>query len=231
MKPKAILLDLDNTVYNYAPCNKAGVQAVILAARCSREQYDLAKATVKDTIPTSQGASHCRLLYCLQLTEDLTGRTDLIRAREWHAAFWSAYFEKMKPDDGVAEMIAQWKQEQVRIGWVTDFTTERQILKLEKLELLEAADFMVTSEQVGVEKPHDKGARLALKKLGCEPGEAWFIGDDLQKDVAMALDLKMQKVIWMNRSASSTSSTSSDLPYMSVSSWGEILEHWNALPN
>lgn len=47
-------------------------------------------------------------------------------------------------------------------------------------------DTVVDSTRVGVSKPDPAIFRLALQRLGCEPGAALYVGDSFDKDVAGA---------------------------------------------
>ena len=58
-----------------------------------------------------------------------------------------------------------------------------QIKKLEKLNADKFIDFLVTSEEVGFEKPNKEIFELALKKMNLEKDQVIMIGDSLEKDV------------------------------------------------
>jgi putative hydrolase of the HAD superfamily len=65
-------------------------------------------------------------------------------------------------------------------------TTEQQLVKLLALGLRDMAEFIVTSEEAGAEKPNPAGVDLALARLGVPASGAWLVGDSLQRDVAAA---------------------------------------------
>ena len=70
----------------------------------------------------------------------------------------------------------------MRLAWVTNFTTERQVHKLIALGLADAADFLVTSEEVGADKPDPRIVRRALELLGVVPDDAMLVGDNEVED-------------------------------------------------
>jgi len=61
-----------------------------------------------------------------------------------------------------------------------------QIRKLERLGVLDLIDFLVTSEEVGCEKPDSKVFDLALRKINLSKEDVIMIGDSLTKDVEAA---------------------------------------------
>ena len=63
---------------------------------------------------------------------------------------------------------------------------EIQLKKIAHLGISDYIDFVITSEEVGAEKPSKRIFYAALDKLNCDPGEAVMIGDDLKKDISGA---------------------------------------------
>jgi len=201
--PTAILLDLDNTVYAYAPCHEAGLQAAFRASGDTdeatfRADYhtarDQAKHAIRDT-----GAAHCRLLYFKTFWENRTGRTQLAKTLALYHAYWAAYHAAMVPDDGMLACLTAWKDAGIPLAWVSDFTTEQQFLKLQTLGLEGVVDYLITAEEVGAVKPDPRGVDLALAKLGVEPSPAvWFIGDDTKRDCGVA-EARGLTFLWRDR--------------------------------
>ena len=58
--------------------------------------------------------------------------------------------------------------------------------KLVYLEIDSLVDYLVTSEEVGVEKPSEKMFDKACSLVGVEPKDIWMIGDDPAKDLVGA---------------------------------------------
>jgi putative hydrolase of the HAD superfamily len=205
--PVAILLDLDNTVYAYAPCHAAGMAAAERAAAqvdarwraagAFAADYAAARAAVKART-RGQAAEHSRLLYFLELLAQHQGRTPLDAVRRLHDAYWLGYFSRMRLDPGCLALLRAWRAAGLRLAWVSDFTTMRQVLKLKALGLDGAADCLVTSEAAGADKPDPRVVDLALERLGVAPGEAWLVGDDPHRDVGAAR-ARGVPAIWLRR--------------------------------
>ena len=75
---------------------------------------------------------------------------------------------------------------------VTDLTAEIQFRKLMKLNLENKIKFIVTSEEVGIEKPNKKMFEKALEKLNLKADQVIMIGDSMSKDIlgGEALEIK-----------------------------------------
>ncbi len=195
MALKALLLDIDNTVYAYAPCHAAGLAATqrLAAGRCEAWQdpevfsaaFHEARRAVKGRVgPTA--AEHSRVLYFKQMLETALGRTDAAWTLALDAAYWDAYYEALVLDPGCYEVLLAFQNAGLRLAWVSDFTTEHQLVKLLALGLGDLVEFLITSEEAGAEKPDPAGVDLALARLGVAPSETWMVGDSLARDVGAA---------------------------------------------
>ena len=65
----------------------------------------------------------------------------------------------------------------------------------ESLGLTGHVDFAVTSSEVGAEKPHPPIFQAVLHRAGVEPGEAVHVGDQLDSDIAGALDAGIRPIL------------------------------------
>lgn len=230
--PRALLLDLDNTVYPYVPCHEAGLEAAHAGAvhwhptwestTVFRADYDRARQRIKDQVGLS-AASHCRLLYFKAMTETRLGRTSITAATALHDAYWQGYAKPMRPDPSCAALLRGLRDSGVRIAWVTNFTTARQMWKLEHLGLTEIADFLVTSEEAGADKPDSATLRVALERLAVKPSDAWLIGDSLTEDGRAAAAAGV-RFVWFRRDATSEAEPP---PALIVSDWTTLGEMFN----
>ncbi|MFO0810367.1 MAG: HAD-IA family hydrolase [Gemmataceae bacterium] len=175
--PRAILFDLDNTAYAYAPCHAAG----LAASGVSAADYETARAAVKRLV-AGTAAEHSRLLYFKTITEQSHGCSKLRTALTLHDAYWRGYFAAMTLRPGCAELLTDLRHAGVRLAWVTNFTTERQIHKLIALGLDEAAEYLVTSEEAGADKPDPRVVGRALALLGVTAEDAVLVGDNEIED-------------------------------------------------
>ncbi len=189
-KYKALLTDLDNTLYAYEPCNSKAIEAVVervsKEAKRSKEEilqmYQKAREEVKETTGKT-AASHSRLLYIQRLLEKVEGKTNVQKARQLHELFWETYYQQMMVYPGVKKFFELLRKNKVKIVIVTDLTADIQMQKIKKLGFENDIDFLITSEEAGHDKPHPAIFQLALKKLGLNTGDVVMIGDEQEKDI------------------------------------------------
>ncbi|MBI2543307.1 MAG: HAD family hydrolase [Candidatus Aenigmarchaeota archaeon] len=201
MPVKAVLIDLDNTLYEYEKCNKPAVDAVIeelsietgKSKELVKQVFDESRKKVKVELG-DVAASHSRFLYFQKTIEALKGKTDIQLTEQLHDLFWNVYFEQMELYDGVIDFFEYLKQNNIKIAIVSDLTVELQFKKLIELGVDKYIDFVITSEESGREKPDKSIFLLSLDKLGCDKDDVIFIGDDLEKDIKGAENFGMRYI-------------------------------------
>ena len=196
---KAIIFDLDNTLYDYDSCNaiaeKKLFKEISLDFEIPEEKipelYQCVKNHVKMAIGNEVAASHNRLLYMQDICEKL-GRNPLLYAMKFYDVYWNAMLDNMKLFDYVEPLIEEARKRGIKIGILTDLTAHIQYRKIIKLGLAEKIDYLVTSEEAGVEKPSEKIFLKMLGKMRVEPYEALMIGDSYEKDILGAKKVGME---------------------------------------
>lgn len=199
---RAVLFDIDDTLYPYAPCNGAGeegmraalsaITGTPLSAQKFAELLSAAKRHVK-THTAGTAACHNRMLYSQRLCE-LCGCFSAAHALTVYNAYWDAYLAQMQLFDGALALLQDIRSAGVKLGFCTDLTAHIQMRKLVQLGIADIADAMVTSEESGAEKPDPRSYRLLLQKLGVSPKEAVMIGDDYRKDILGAQSLGIHTI-------------------------------------
>ena len=193
---KGVLLDLDNTLYNYDVCNSSAMNKVFsdLSRRYNIPNKDIkrhfynARKQVK-IILDGTAASHSRLLYFKTMIENLKGSTDPKLSLFYSDMYWKEYFKHMVLIKDAEKFLVFCKNKNIRIAVVTDLTAEIQLKKIIKLEILKYINFIITSEEVGKDKPDPKIFYYALNKLDCKPQDVIMIGDDAKRDILSAKKL------------------------------------------
>jgi HAD superfamily hydrolase (TIGR01549 family) len=200
---KAILLDLDDTLYAYKPCHIAGYEACKILAykkyKINEEGFEKAWILGRNRVHKDlhgQGASHSRLLYAQKASESLFGKSNPVFALEMEETYWSVFLETMVFKPGVEEFLKEAKVKGIKMCIVTDLTAQIQMQKWVKLDLGRYVDFLVSSEESGIEKPGKYMFELAMEKLGLKAEDCIMIGDSEEKDIkgAEAMGIKGYKV-------------------------------------
>ena len=188
---KFVFLDLDNTLYSYLPCHKYALKKCYeefkKLSHISYSSFDkLYKDSSKDVKKRlkKQASSHSRLLYFQRLFEVIYGKTDIENTLKFEEIYWQNFFKKIRVTQDAKFFLNQIKKKNIKIVLVTDLTARIQFEKLIYLQLNKLIDFVVSSEEIGVEKPDKKIFNLAIKKIGAIKKESIFIGDDVERDGA-----------------------------------------------
>ena len=197
---KAILFDIDDTLYSYKAAHEVAFARVCAYAeealgippeelkRLYNEEMESMKLLVG-----SQAAVHNRLIRFLRILERL--RLPLSAARTLDSLYWNTLIDAAVPEPGCREALESLKQSGYILGVGTNMTLDWQLVKLEKLGLLPLFSFVVSSEEAGVEKPRPGLFDLCAKKAGVSPAECLFVGDSLKGDVLGAENAGM-KALW-----------------------------------
>lgn len=202
---KAVIFDIDNTLYDYDTVHKMGMEALWHYCRNAfaiekalfLETYQKAWDLSESRIGTDTAAIHNRMLR-LQCMAELLNRPLFPHVCNMYHAYWDTLLAHMEPEPGILELLAELKKLGLRIGIGTDMTAYIQYRKLEQLQVSSFIDMIVTSEEAGVEKPHSRLFELCVDKAGCKPQECVFIGDNVKKDVLGAISSGLYGV-WYSR--------------------------------
>jgi HAD superfamily hydrolase (TIGR01549 family) len=184
---KGLILDLDNTIYDYTTSHNIALEKVsqyLLEKHnlniCEfRNIYD---SITKDIKLILHGASsHNRYIYFKKLCEKLNiGFTTCDILNE---IYWNEFYINMRLYDYVYEFIKWNKSIDVKIGILTDFQTEYQIKKLIKLGIIDLIDVILTSEEIGTEKPNKMNFIEMINQMNIPVSDLLYIGDNYDKDI------------------------------------------------
>ncbi|MDQ3419285.1 MAG: HAD-IA family hydrolase [Acidobacteriota bacterium] len=203
---RAVLLDLDDTLFDHQHC----AREALLGVRGLHEGL----AAIN---PPSLESWHSRILEELHL-EVLAGRVDLDAARverfrrlyrsagieadadlaiRTAAAYRDGYIQARKPVDGAARFLAAIR-ERAAVVIVSNNLLHEQREKLCGCDLDRHVDVLVVSEEVGVSKPASRIFEVALERAGVSADEAVMVGDSWANDVEGARAAGI-RAVWFNR--------------------------------
>lgn len=211
--PEAVFLDLDDTIYSYEPCHIEASSRVEnkfrdlagFSANDFATALPLAKEQVKSRLGAT-AASHSRLLYFKRALEILAYGNRFDWALALEETYWETFIEEMKIFEGVREFLVRLNTLGIPIVIITDLTTEIQLRKIIALDLQKLVSFVVTSEEVGIEKPDARPFNAAKDLVGFKSKVIWMIGDSESKDIAGAnaidsmISFQKVKVLGQNHS-------------------------------
>ena len=192
MQKQAVLFDLDNTLYHYDPCNEAGLEAAWktlsnrhrITSHEFQNRHDIARAELAREL-AGQAASHNRTLFFKRIVEMTIGRSELPLTLELTECYWKSFLKRMRPGPETSVVLDKLAKTH-RLALVSNQTTEIQLRKLVTLGIDSYFGAIITSEEVGAEKPDVKVFDAALAALDVSASEAILVGDHLRGDIAGA---------------------------------------------
>jgi FMN phosphatase YigB (HAD superfamily) len=211
-KPDIIAIDIDNTMYEYDVCHAAALSAVSdelrnrldLAETTWLPAYESARQNAKVRLGKT-ASSHSRLAYFKGMLENLGMPTQLELALQLEALYWGAFMRKIEKTDYLDRFLSIARENGIPVVVVTDLTTGIQIKKIHKLGIVDMVSGLVSSEDVGADKPNASFKDYINQQLGLDGHHWWVIGDDTVKDRGFAATLPSAE--FMHVSADGVSET------------------------
>ncbi len=104
----------------------------------------------------------------------------------------------LSPIPGVLEALAYVKARNITMGVVSNSTFTSQTLsrQLDMLHMRDFFEFVISSAEYTIRKPHPQLFITAVRKLGTEKGDTWHIGDSLRYDIAGAKSAGLVTVLY-----------------------------------
>ncbi|MBQ6772588.1 MAG: HAD family hydrolase [Synergistaceae bacterium] len=198
---KSVIFDIDNTLYDFAYYNGIALDKLREYAHenfaWTAETFDEKHLAVQHEIYSQigyNGSCRDRMLRYQKMLEH-SSLPLFPHAAKMFELYWSTMLENLQPYNGVREVLEALKERELIIGIGSDMTPYIQVKKLEKMNVLQFIDFIVTSEEAGDEKPSPKVFQMCLDKAGCSKSECLFVGDDLKKDYEGAGNFGMRALL------------------------------------
>lgn len=207
MAIKAVLFDLDDTLYNFTSIEKIALERVyeyyyqktgVIAFDEFMMLFKQYKKEIQNELE-GRASAHNRILYFQRLVEKTIKKTHPAFITELHDLYWKNIFQRMKPFDNAEGLLQKIKDNGLKIACLSDHVTYIQLQKVRALGLSQYFDYMVTSEEVGADKPNPYMFLMALHKLNIKPDEAIMIGDSPQRDIEGANSVGMKSVLFNTR--------------------------------
>jgi HAD superfamily hydrolase (TIGR01509 family) len=219
MMIRAVLFDLDDTLFDHQGCARAALAAV-------QSSHEGLRAMSFDVLERSHAA------FLEELHGDvMLGRVplDLARVERFRrllgaagvpasdelaagiaATYRDTYRTARRAVAGAPALLAAVKR-RARVGIVSNNLLDEQQDKLRTCGLDAFVDALVVSEEARVSKPHPAIFALALDRLHAQPAEAVMVGDSWAADIAGARAAGI-RAIWFNPSGARTPEPGTTIP-------------------
>ncbi len=187
--PKAILFDLDDTLFDHQRASTMALQVMHaeFAAAADFDEFSRTHGEVleefhqhflngKYTLDQARIARMKKLFAAFDLSiDENTAQRAASSYRAQHQAN-----RALVP--GARELLDALRG-QTRLGLVTNNSTIEQHEKLRALDIAHYFDTIVISEDVGVTKPDSRIFEIALERIGASANEVVFVGDSWRNDI------------------------------------------------
>lgn len=190
---KAVLWDLDNTLVDFLRMKRTASDAAARAMVSAGADFPFSADEAGD------------ILFGAYL-QDIEGNTvfaDFLRQHHQQklslsqhhvdritAAAVNAYLKTKtlhtEPYAGVRKTLLELARRGLRMGVLTDAPRFKAYQRLEAAGLVDFFDFVVTFDETGERKPHEKPFRTAVDLFGLQPSQILMVGDWPERDIAGA---------------------------------------------
>jgi putative hydrolase of the HAD superfamily len=204
-RPLGIIFDLGDTVLHLESID------ALKGNRCVLEFDDLnpgvtaedAMEFANEIFPWIERARDASMLEVTsssinRLIYETLGVTFRIDYDELETVFWNGALT-YKPAEGIFELLDVLDASGIKTGIISNSINRGVVLEdeLTKHDLAQRFSFVMSSADYGIRKPHRYIFRVAIKKMGLEPSDIWFVGDKPEYDIIGALDAGLYPV-WYN---------------------------------
>lgn len=191
MRVKAIIFDLDDTLYDESEYVRQAFEntANCLACRLGN--------------PGRKGELHRRMLELAEqngrgrifdlLCEEIGARIPVSQLVQTYRST----VPTLKLYSDAEQLLRILAERQIKTGLITDGCGQVQHEKITALGLDERLDSVIVTDDFGLSKPDTAVYWKCLRALGCEPREAAYVGDNPGKDFigARALGMKTFRIV------------------------------------
>jgi putative hydrolase of the HAD superfamily len=203
MPLRGVLFDMDDTLFDH---NYSTDQA-LAALRVEESTFTVwAPHELRERHSAMLETLHAEVLsFRLSITEAREERfTDAADAPPppGHAlrladVYRLSYRSSWRPVAGAIDLLKDLRADNLAIAIVTNNLVAEQTEKLRACRMDPLIDALITSEEIGVQKPDPHIFRETLTRLGLQPAEAVMVGDAWRADVVGALAADIRPV-WFN---------------------------------
>ncbi len=200
---KAVFFDLDNTLYDYDSCHKKSLNACYKVFKTKVkgltklkfvQAFNNAKKEIKNEL-VGTASSHNRVLYFQRMVEKLIGTFEVNLILKLYSTYWNTLLKDMKMFSDAIKVFDFLTKNKIKIVIVTDLTAHIQMRKIKQLKITKYVDSVVTSEEVGMDKPNPEMFLLALNRVNLLPSDVIMVGDNEERDVEGANEVGMYTVL------------------------------------
>jgi HAD superfamily hydrolase (TIGR01509 family) len=202
---RAVLFDLDDTLFDHQGCAREALSAVqrsdqwlraVAFDRLERIHSEFLEELHADVMLGRVPLEAARVERFRRLLEAIGAPADQGAAAATAALYRDTYRTVRRAIAGSAALLEAIRS-RARVAVVSNNLLEEQQDKLRTCGLDRLVDALIVSEEAGVSKPDPAIFRLALDRLNASPAEAVMVGDSWTADIEGARAAGI-RAIWFN---------------------------------
>ena len=202
-RPRAVLFDLDDTLFDHRRSARAALAGVHRehAAHVDFAQFEAHHSHHLEDLHGEVLAGRlsiddARRERFRRVFEAVDIRVDATNIERIAGAYRRGYVSARRVVEGAAALLAAVRRH-ARVAIVSNNVLEEQREKLHFCGLASLVDELVVSEEVGVSKPEPGIFQVALSRLGVDAAQAVMFGDSWSADVVGAARAGI-RAVWFN---------------------------------
>jgi putative hydrolase of the HAD superfamily len=191
---KAVFFDIDDTLYDTSGfaklARKAAIGVMIDAGLplSSDEAYKLLREIIKE-----KGSNYDK--HFNVLTKQVFGEEKPLLIALGMITYHNVKFALLRLFPETIPTLIYLKSQGYHLGVISNGITIKQWEKLIRLGLHHFFDEVITSEEVGAEKPDKKIFQQALDRMECKAENSIMIGNKFSEDILGAIDIGMDAIL------------------------------------
>lgn len=191
---QAVFFDMDDTIYDTsgfaAIARRAAVKSMVHnGLKCSEDEgYECLMEIVKE-----KGSNYDKHFNIL--TERINGEEDPLIIINGIITYHNTKFAMLKLEPESFSILLYLKSKNYKVGLITNGKKLKQWEKLVRLGVYPFFDDVVTSEDVGIEKPDVEIFKIAMDRLNVTADTSIMIGNNFDTDIIGACNAGMQSMI------------------------------------
>ncbi len=203
---KAVLFDLDDTLFDHRHSCRCGLAAIqqkfhhlqeIPLDELERDYMELLNELHPMVLQGVLSLEKARVERFHRLFSQAGDNVSLTTARVSAECYQEAYRAARRPVPGAIPLLRGLRPI-AQVAVISNNLLEEQREKLKCCGLLSFVDFLVVSEEVGAVKPEPAIFEEALKRLQCGAEGVVMVGDSWKDDILGAHGVGM-RAVWLNR--------------------------------
>jgi putative hydrolase of the HAD superfamily len=174
-KIKAIIFDMDNTLFDFVSAKLKACKAVVEAIG-KTDEMELVEYFLNNPLDIEN-------LECIeQYLKDNGAYTEKL-FETCCKDYLTIKLDNLRIYPGVEETLKALKAQSFVLVIVTDAFYENTVARLKHTDLFKYFDLLITADMTGTKKPAPDTLILALKKLELNEYEVIYVGDSVRRDI------------------------------------------------